>query len=88
MDRSVSETGLTEQPLTRKQRRQPRHGQNYHQWLSSQYGLRKLTEHIWMVIGIAKTCSSMIELKDKMAQMYGKVPVQYTMYLPPEKKEL
>jgi hypothetical protein len=22
------------------------------------------------------------ELKEKMAQMYGKIPVQYTMYLP------
>lgn len=38
-------------------------------------------EHIWMVIGIAKTSSSMAELKTKMAEMYGKVPVQYTMYL-------
>jgi len=24
---------------------EPRRGQNYHQWLSSQYGLKKLTEH-------------------------------------------
>jgi len=24
----------------------PRHGQNYHQWLSSQYGLKKLLEHL------------------------------------------
>lgn len=60
----------------------PRHGQNYHQWLSSQYGLRKLMEHIWMVVGIAKTCSSMADLKDKMARMYGRVGVQYKMYLP------
>jgi hypothetical protein len=64
----------------------PRHGQNYHQWLNAQYGLRKLMEHIWMVIGIAKTCLSMAELKTKMAEMYGKVPVQYTMYLPSESK--
>jgi hypothetical protein len=59
----------------------PRHGQNYHQWLSSQYGLKKLLEHIWMVIGIAKTCIGLRELKEKMAQMYGKHPVQYTLYL-------
>jgi len=64
----------------------PRKGQNYHQWLNAQFGLRKLMEHIWMVIGIAKTCSSMTELKMKMGEMYGKVPVQYTMYLPLEKK--
>jgi hypothetical protein len=23
---------------------EPRHGQNYHQWLSGQYGLKKLVE--------------------------------------------
>ncbi len=34
-----------------------------------------------MVIGIARTCASMSELKDKMAQMYGKHPVRYTLYL-------
>ena len=32
---------------------EPRHGRNYHQWLSGQYGLRRLTEHIWMLIGLA-----------------------------------
>jgi hypothetical protein len=61
----------------------PVHGQNYHQWLSSQYGLKKLVEHIWMVIGIAKTCSTMKDLRDKMAEMNGRVPVQFTLYLPP-----
>jgi P63C domain len=64
----------------------PQGGQNYHQWLSSQYGLRKLIEHIWKLIGIAKTCQSILELKDKMAEIYGKVPVQYTLYLPPPEK--
>jgi len=60
----------------------PRHGQNYHQWLSSQYGLRKLTEHIWELIGIAKTCSSMLELKERMAELHGRQPIQYRLYLP------
>ncbi|MBI4304459.1 MAG: hypothetical protein HY665_09020 [Chloroflexi bacterium] len=61
---------------------EPRHGQNYHQWLSSQFGLRKLMEHIWKLIGIAKTCENISELKDKMAQLHGRMPVQYRMYLP------
>jgi len=52
----------------------PMHGQNYHQWLSSQYGLRKLIEHIWKVIGIASTCSDIEELKRKMEELYGKKP--------------
>ena len=53
----------------------PRHGQNYHQWLSSQYGLKKLVEHIWTLIGIARTCNTIVELKDKMAELNGRVPV-------------
>jgi len=61
----------------------PQKGRNHHQWLSSQYGLRKLTEHIWMVIGLAKACDSMAELKQRMADMYGRQPVLFTMYLPP-----
>jgi len=60
----------------------PRHGQNYHQWLSDQYGLRKLVEHIWKLIGIAKTCQNMSELRDKMAHLHGRQPVQYRFYLP------
>lgn len=61
----------------------PRHGQNYHQWLSSQYGLKKLVEHIWMLIGVARTCQHMTELRQRMAEMSGKVGVQFTLYLPP-----
>ncbi len=60
----------------------PRHGKNYHQWLSAQYGLKKLVEHIWMLIGVAKTCGDMRELKDRMAELNGKVPIQIRMYLP------
>jgi hypothetical protein len=63
----------------------PRHRQNYHQWLSSQYGLKKLVEHLWMLIGMASACHSLRELKDKMAEKYGRQPVQYTLYLPPPK---
>jgi hypothetical protein len=60
----------------------PRHGQNYHQWLSSQYGLKRLVEHIWMLIGVARTCRTMTELRDKMAELNGKSPIQLRLYLP------
>jgi hypothetical protein len=60
----------------------PRHGQNYHQWLSGQFGLRKLIEHIWKLVGIAQTCQNMTDLRDKMAELHGKTPVQVRMYLP------
>lgn len=65
----------------------PRGGQNYHQWLSAQFGLRKLVEHIWMIIGMAKTCNNMTELRDRVAELYGKQPVQLRMYLPPPHRE-
>jgi hypothetical protein len=61
----------------------PRHGQNYHQWLSSQYGLRKLIEHIWMLIGMASVCHDMRELRQRMAEKFGREGVQFTLYLPP-----
>ena len=64
----------------------PKYGQNYHQWLSGQYGLKKLVEHIWMLIGVSKTCNNMTELRDRMAELNGKIPFQLRLYLP--KKEL
>jgi hypothetical protein len=50
----------------------PQHGQNYHQWLSEQYGLKKLVEHIWKVIGIASTCTTIDELREHLQRIYGK----------------
>jgi hypothetical protein len=64
----------------------PQHGQNYHQWLSGQFGLKKLIQHIWMVIGMARACYSMHELRRRMAEHYGLQPAQITMYLPPPAK--
>jgi hypothetical protein len=60
----------------------PRGGQNYHQWLSAQYGLQKLVQHIWQVVGMAKSCDTIAELKQKMAENFGTGPVQLTMKLP------
>jgi hypothetical protein len=60
----------------------PKRGQNYHQWLSGQFGLRKLVEHIWMIVGMAKTCETMTELRDRVAELDGKQPVQMRFYLP------
>jgi hypothetical protein len=61
----------------------PRARKNYHQWLTSQYGLKKLVEHIWMVIGVASTCESMLALRYKMALRYGKQPVQMMIFVDP-----
>lgn len=58
----------------------PRKGKNHHQWLNEQYGLKKLTEHIWKVIGMALLCNSMRELRMKMAETFGHAPKQYTLF--------
>ena len=60
----------------------PSKGQNYHQWMSSQYGLKRLTEHLWMLIGISKTCHNMRQLRAQMGVQFGMEPVQLTFYLP------
>jgi hypothetical protein len=55
---------------------------SYHRWLSDQYGLKKLMEHLWQLIGMASACDSMTELRRRMAEKYGRVPVQMTLFLP------
>jgi hypothetical protein len=55
----------------RKNAPAPRHGQNYHQWLTAQYGLKKLIEHIWRVIGVASTCITLDELRKHLQRIYG-----------------
>lgn len=64
----------------------PQHGQNYHQWLSAQFGLKKLVEHIWMLIGVSKTTTTIGELRRKMAEFSGRVPYQVTLFLPPPRR--
>ncbi len=61
----------------------PRHGQNYHQWLSSQYGLQRLLEHIWMLVGMASACETMDELRYRMAVKYGKQEINLRLFIDP-----
>jgi hypothetical protein len=68
----------------RKNNPKPQKGQNHHQWLNSQYGLKKLNELTWRVVGMAQACSSMRELRVKMAEAQGRQPVQdYLFVYPP-----
>ncbi len=59
----------------------PRFGQNYHQWLTEDVGLKSLVTHIHQVIGIAKTCKDMEELREKVAHYYNKQPLQLSLSL-------
>lgn len=67
--------------VLREERPEPRHGQNYHQWMSDNFGLPELTNQINQVIGIAKTCSSIGELRRKVRTYYGR---EVQMELVPE----
>jgi len=40
-----------------------------------------------MIIGMARTCENMTELRDKVNALGGKYPVQLRMYLPFPKKD-
>lgn len=44
----------------------------YFQWLNEEYGLKELTQHIWQIIGMAKTCENMNELKVLASQKFNK----------------
>jgi hypothetical protein len=64
----------------------PQGNLSYHRWLTSQYGLRKLVEHIWMLIGMARSCQTMRELRDRMAMQFGREPFLLNLYLPAQPK--
>lgn len=69
----------------KKNKPKPFHGQNYHQWLSEDVGLKALIPHIYKIIGMAEGCRDMRELRDKVAARYGRKLVQLTLSLPPKK---
>lgn len=69
LDPDVAEYLKTNKPT-------PRHGQNYHQWFTSDYGVNKLVTHIHQIMGIAKTCVTMDELRHKVALYYKKDTLQ------------
>jgi len=65
----------------------PPEGVKWFQQLTENYGVRKLVSRCYEIIGMAKECSSMRELRDKVGFHYRMEPVQITMYLPmPERK--
>jgi hypothetical protein len=64
----------------------PQGNLSYHRWLTSQYGLRKLVEHIWMLIGMARSCQTMRELRDRMAMQFGRQPFLLNLYIPSQQK--
>lgn len=65
----------------------PPPGVKWHQQLTDNVGIRQLVSRCYEVIGMAKTCDDIHELRQRVARHYGKRPVQLTMFLkPPESK--
>lgn len=65
----------------------PAAGIHWHRQLTENLGVRQLVSRCWEVIGVAKTCDTMHELRNRVAQHYGKKSVQMTMYLPAKENE-
>lgn len=64
----------------------PEPGVHWHRQLTENLGIRQLVSRCYEVIGMAKTCRTIGELRQRVAEHYGKKPVQFTMYLPDSKK--
>jgi hypothetical protein len=60
----------------------PPPGVKWFQQLNENHGVRKLVSRCWEVIGMAKPCTNVRELRDRVALHYGKRPVQFTFYVP------
>lgn len=60
----------------------PPMGVHWHRQLTENIGARQLVSRCYEVVGMAKMCQDMRELRDKVAEHYGRHPVQFRMYLP------
>lgn len=60
----------------------PPAGVHWHRQLSDNVGIRALVSRCYEVIGMAKACENMRELRDRVAQHYGNQIVQLTLSLP------
>src|SRR5258708_19362915 len=51
-------------------------GVKWHQQLTENYGARKLVSRCYEIVGMSKTCTTLRELRDRVAEHYGKEAVQ------------
>lgn len=59
----------------------------WHQQLTEDLGMKQLVSRCYEIIGIAKTCTDIKELRNKVAEHYGTEPVQLMLNIPTPKKE-
>ena len=60
----------------------PPPGVRWHRQLTENIGIRALVSRCYEIIGMAKDCRDMRELRDKVARHYGRQFVQFSMSLP------
>lgn len=60
----------------------PPQGVHWHRQLTENLGVRALVSRCYEIIGMAKECNSMRDLRYKVAKHYGKEVLQLTMALP------
>ncbi|MGN6655981.1 MAG: P63C domain-containing protein [Rhodanobacter sp.] len=60
----------------------PPQGVHWHRQLTENLGVRQLVSRCFEVVGMAKTCNSIAELRQRVAEHYGKRTVQLTLILP------
>ena len=66
----------------------PPPGVHWHRQLSDNIGVRALVSRCYEVIGMAKACRGMRELRDKVAHHYGRQVFQFTLSLPMPKPKV
>lgn len=65
----------------------PNPGIKWHQQLTENFGIRQLVSRCYEIIGVAKTCQTISELRETVGQLYGKEPVQLTFYFASPKRK-
>lgn len=58
----------------------PPPGVRWHQNLTENYGVRQLVSRCYEVVGLAKSCKTMSELRQKVAHHYGKQALLFGVY--------
>lgn len=65
----------------------PPSGVRWHRQLTENIGVRALVSRCFEVVGMAKECADMRQLREKVARHYGRRMVQFTLSLPfPDEK--
>lgn len=78
---------LDEDVATYLKANKPSAGVRWHQQLTENYGIRQLVSRCYEVIGMAKTCDDIHELRKRVAQHYGKRPAQFMLFLKPRNED-